>query len=250
MAFRPDWTEQQQQAFKQLCQLELRKEAPRDSQHADPVFETLSRPKHSSQPNVWSSSTPLSIPHALRTLPTLSNNQLRIEHNFAPALLPNVLQTLPAAIRTLQTLEPSPVWDMLQSVVENMRSTSADADAEQVTIQLIVTPPCAQGLNQVATTHFDHVHVFSVVLEGEKTWQMLPNQAIDADLMDLAEPNQAPNCRPGSHGLEANDNWSQVVLGPGQALFVPALMWHRVVSGPQGSVSINLLRLPDNVKIG
>jgi ribosomal protein L16 Arg81 hydroxylase len=103
-------------------------------------------------------------------------------------------------------------------------------------------------LNQVATTHFDHVHVLSVVLEGEKTWQMLPNQAIDADLIDSAEPNQAPACVPGSHALGASDNWSQVVLGPGQALFVPALMWHRVVSGPQGSVSINLLREPDNVK--
>ena len=111
-----------------------------------------------------------------------------------------------------------------------------------------MTPPCDQGLNQVATTHFDHVHVLSVVLEGEKTWQMLPNQAIDADLIDSAEPNQAPACVPGSHALGASDNWSQVVLGPGQALFVPALMWHRVVSGPQGSVSINLLREPDNVK--
>ena len=248
MAFRPNWTEEQQQAFKQHCHQQLRQEAPRDSLHADPVFHALSRPKESSQGNVWSSIDPLSIPHALRRLPTLSHNQLRIEHNFAPALLPNVLQTLPAAIRTLQTLEPSPVWDMLQSVVENMRSTSADADAEQVTIQLIVTPPCDQGLNQVATTHFDHVHVLSVVLEGEKTWQMLPNQAIDADLIDSAEPNQAPACVPGSHALGASDNWSQVVLGPGQALFVPALMWHRVVSGPQGSVSINLLREPDNVK--
>ena len=238
MAFRPTWTDEQQQEFQAHCHNHLR--SPTDHDH--PKLTTLSRPKDSIQRHAWSSHQSLSIPDALCPTRATCGRHIRIEHNFPPALLDNVLNTLPDAIQSLQELSPTPVWDMLETVVQTMRTTSRNAQLEHTTMQIIVTPPCDQGLSQVATTHWDDVHVVSVVLEGTKTWQLLPCLDMQPEMIAPAESNQAPTCVPD---LEAHGNWSQTVLQPGQALFVPAFMWHRVLSGPQGSVSVNFLRDPE-----
>ena len=144
----------------------------------------------------------------------------------------DLLSTLPAVVTTACRAKKPSVGQrfmgMLKQIVDSMCQTSNNAQEERVTVQIIVTP---QGQAQVVPVHTDETHVVSTMLLGEKVWQVCTAGA-------------------GSAGDPCTDNtgsWSQLHLKPNMLLSVPAGVAHRVVSGDQGTVSINFLRQPRNI---
>lgn len=97
--------------------------------------------------------------------------------------------------------------------------------------------------------HFDGQENFTIQLKGTKRWSMLPSGITDP----------LTNYHPRTSNIEGRDanlrrhrsytnasldpvNTSEaqsLVLRPGSVLYVPSGMWHRVVAGKEGSLSIN-----------
>ena len=196
------------------------------------LWDTYTQPRQSSLEQTWTSSQQRTIADTLAYASEGLSNNCRIEHYLQECALGDLLSTLPAVVTTACRAKKPSVGQrfmgMLKQIVDSMCQTSNNAQEERVTVQIIVTP---QGQAQVVPVHTDETHVVSTMLLGEKVWQVCTAGA-------------------GSAGDPCTDNtgsWSQLHLKPNMLLSVPAGVAHRVVSGDQGTVSINFLRQPRNI---
>jgi ribosomal protein L16 Arg81 hydroxylase len=82
--------------------------------------------------------------------------------------------------------------------------------------------------------HVDATHVFTFQLFGERAWTIEQDVALDARLRAARAPGYNRNCEAPLNGPTTN-----VVLRPGDALYVPAYAVHRV-TGVDWSVALSL----------
>jgi len=88
------------------------------------------------------------------------------------------------------------------------------------------------GMQSCSSTHWDDTDSLLCLLQGQKKVEMAPNDAITETWGDDAEGKGARFSKhiPSTH---------TVTLGPGDSLFLPRGVWHRVTSTPN-SIAISL----------
>jgi hypothetical protein len=196
-------------------------------------LDTLLRVKQSSTQYSWTTAetgSRLTIPQCLQMRPDDSSTSLlekRIEHTFGPAPCSTILSLLPDVFRDL-----SQCLSVLQSAIQSLNPALVAAD-EDITIVLLVTPPCQV---QIATTHRDDTDVLSVVFLGEKIWDLTHEHYVPQHMLLNNDNYQAPDFNPETSEVK----WWRARLTAGSVLYVPEGMWHRVTSnGQTGTLTIN-----------
>jgi hypothetical protein len=88
------------------------------------------------------------------------------------------------------------------------------------------------GMQSCSSTHWDDTDSLLCLLQGQKKVEMAPNDAITETWADDAEGK-------GARFSKQIPNHHTVTLGPGDSLFLPKGVWHRVTSTPN-SLAISL----------
>ena len=88
------------------------------------------------------------------------------------------------------------------------------------------------GMQACSSTHWDDTDSLLCLLQGQKKVEMAPNDAITETWGDDAEGK-------GARFSKQVPNHHTVTLGPGDSLFLPKGVWHRVTSTPN-SLAISL----------
>jgi hypothetical protein len=88
------------------------------------------------------------------------------------------------------------------------------------------------GMQTCSSTHWDDTDSLLCLLQGQKTVEMAPKHAITETWGDDAEGK-------GGRFSKQTPNHHTVTLGPGDSLFLPKEVWHRVTSTPN-SLAISL----------
>ena len=87
-------------------------------------------------------------------------------------------------------------------------------------------------------THFDEYTNLAFLLVGRKVWHLLPPQAITWEAGPRSHsPNERLDVSAETH---PELPWREAILEAGDVLVVPTGWWHRVASGPEGSVLLNV----------
>ena len=81
-------------------------------------------------------------------------------------------------------------------------------------------------------THFDEYHNMALVLVGNKTFYILPHDAIPAVRRGKYWNQRPPRLNPFNPEY-ASMPWMKVTLRPGDVFYLPPFWWHYVVSAPQ-----------------
>lgn len=100
-----------------------------------------------------------------------------------------------------------------------------------------------------ATMHYDTSHNFYVPIEGNKRFLLMPPSAHELGLQPSLHPHYRHLRQEKSVISHVNSNAMEIVVGPGDVLFIPAFWFHEVETVDDYAIALNFWSVSDEYEI-